>query len=386
VWDRGTFDRRQQARTAQIEALSAEIARLEEDRFAKATARNTVCAPDGTSSACIEATAAARAAELSVQLARARFDALKRDQSFWEKAMPAEPIVPAWCADLTADMEVGTVVGTVETPGETVPAGYVQIRPGFEGAAAFSEARDYMITPAAAADPFGNFVNRCLMPGWQKWKPTFRHGTLTDIDSEAHTGDVSLDATNTSLPYGGHNVNAVASLSGVPIEYMECHSAAFEVGDHVLVQFDGQRWNAPKIIGFHDHPKGCGFYVEIWANGAPGPAGEFVRFWSEADEAYSAPHSLPENGIIGPFVLDDLGNPQLFPEHERFGRHGVNLLAAEEVTIGPGDGSSKPAYRFNFSVPMFVTEWTFGLFRFAFAWDFVWDRVPQGENIGFNFR
>jgi len=207
--------------------------------------------------------------------------------------------------------------------------------------------------------------------------------SLTAIDSEAHTGDVTLDAATTAAPYGGGDINPVSSLSAVPIEYMDCHSAAFEVGDHVLIQFAGQQWNAPKIIGFHDRPKGCGFYVQIWANGEPGPGGDSIRFWSETDQGFSASHPIPENGIVGPFALENLGNPQLFCEHDRFGRHPINLLSAPEVPIDLPDGSTAPGYLFNFQVSILLTEWTFGLFRMAHAWDLVWDRPAEMDGFVF---
>ena len=38
----------------------------------------------------------------------------------------------------------------------------------------------------------------------------------------------------------------------VDIEYMSCNGAAFEIDDIVVVQFDGNSWDTPKIIGFKD--------------------------------------------------------------------------------------------------------------------------------------
>lgn len=46
-------------------------------------------------------------------------------------------------------------------------------------------------------------------------------------------------------------------LSNVPIEYMDGeNSSAFVVDDSVVVQFVGQNWNNPKVIGFEMNPRG----------------------------------------------------------------------------------------------------------------------------------
>jgi len=51
--------------------------------------------------------------------------------------------------------------------------------------------------------------------------------------------------------------NYTAQLTGVAIEYMNCHAAAFADGDEVIIEFEGQDWNAPKVIGFKSDPQGC---------------------------------------------------------------------------------------------------------------------------------
>lgn len=46
-------------------------------------------------------------------------------------------------------------------------------------------------------------------------------------------------------------------LTDVPIEYMDCNSDAFADGDEVIVEFTGQDWEQPKIIGFEESPRVC---------------------------------------------------------------------------------------------------------------------------------
>jgi hypothetical protein len=178
----------------------------------------------------------------------------EKQKQFLEENTPEDPTVNAWCADLTEDLT--GEVGTVEVPGER---GTVNIQPGYEGNAAYSEARDGQLQPVIAANPWAAFWNRAALPGWQKWKPTFRYGTITSL-----TGDlcnVTLDDAVSSA--SGLGINQDGSLTGVPISYMGCNGSAFEVGDSVIVEFTNQDWGNPVVVGFADHPKACG-WEEPW--------------------------------------------------------------------------------------------------------------------------
>jgi len=48
-----------------------------------------------------------------------------------------------------------------------------------------------------------------------------------------------------------------AQLTGVTIEYMSCNSLAFADGDSVIVEFTGQSWASPKVVGFKANPAAC---------------------------------------------------------------------------------------------------------------------------------
>lgn len=175
------------------------------------------------------------------------------------QSVPVDPDTMAWCADLTEDLT--GEVGTIEPNGE--PSRYI-IRPGYQGGAVYDKTRDGQVQPLLANTPEGAFFNKALMPGWQKWKPTFRIGTLTFIDKTAHTCSLTLDPVSSrEKPQGKSlNINQGTSLSGVPIQYMTCNSVAFAVGDRVVVQFTGQNFNTPKVIGFESNPKPCGIFVK----------------------------------------------------------------------------------------------------------------------------
>lgn len=157
--------------------------------------------------------------------------------------------VSAWCADLTENLS--GEVGTVEVPGESTN---IQIQPGYEGNAAYSQARDGQLTPTMTMTPAQAYFNLAVLPGWQKWKPTFRYGTITETDGETCT--VTLDAAGKSSQQT-LVINQTATLSGVEFEYMECDGAAFSVGDEVLIKFEDQNWATPKVVGFKENPKPC---------------------------------------------------------------------------------------------------------------------------------
>jgi len=178
----------------------------------------------------------------------------EKRKEWLEDNLPEDESISAWCADYTE--ELTGVVGTVEVPGER---GAVNIQPGYDGNAVYSSTRDGQIQRAIASDPVGAFYNWAMMPGWQKWKPTFRYGTITSI--LANTCAVTLDEAESSQQ--SLDVNQTTTLTGVPIEYMYCHGAAFAVDDEVLVMFTGQDWINPKVIGFKIEPKECP-WVEEW--------------------------------------------------------------------------------------------------------------------------
>jgi predicted transglutaminase-like cysteine proteinase len=72
--------------------------------------------------------------------------------------------------------------------------------------------------------------------------------------------------TSGSVPYNGRRrqtgmdwKGSGVKLTDVTVDYMMCDRDAFSVGDEVIVQFTGQSWGSPKVIGFSDNPKQCPF-------------------------------------------------------------------------------------------------------------------------------
>lgn len=187
-------------------------------------------------------------ARLPLELMKARKVQLTKDRATWAALVLTET-VPAWCADFTE--EATGLVATVEVPGENK---LVLIAP----AAPAPTATDGLLTAREVQSPAQVFWNAAALPGWQKHKPTYRRGTITALNAAADTADVALDNDVSSAQ--SLVINQTPTLANVPVVYMACHAAAFEVGDKCVVKFTNQDWAQPKVVGFVDHPKACASY------------------------------------------------------------------------------------------------------------------------------
>lgn len=167
--------------------------------------------------------------------------------AYWNGFQPLQT-KDVWCTTLTEDAEAGWFVATIDIPGET---NLQLLAPECRG----WTQTDGVMTARELMSPEQAFFNAAILPGWQKFKPTYRWGTITALDYEADTANVSLFAAVSSAQRLG--VNKASSLSNVPVEYLTCNARAFEVGDRCVVQFQGQDWGTPKVIGFLDNPKRC---------------------------------------------------------------------------------------------------------------------------------
>jgi hypothetical protein len=108
---------------------------------------------------------------------------------------------------------------------------------------------------ALTMSPEQSFVNLALLPGVQRHMPKYRLGKITSIVYETDRCSVTLDAATSSQQ--SLDINLKTQLKDVAIEYMTCNAAAFIVGDDVVIEFESQDWNKPKVIGFKSNPKIC---------------------------------------------------------------------------------------------------------------------------------
>lgn len=226
---------------------------------------------------------------------RIPLDLLKGDRANLErkKASYAELVLSrtqqAWCVDLTEDASGG--VATIEVPGEPQS---VLIAPGGH---AWTQAADGLLLSRALMTPEQAFFNAAILPGWQKWKPTYRKGTILSVNVAADVADVQLDAAVSTAQ--GLAVNQADVLASVPVEYMTCNAAVFEPGDRCVVQFEGQAWSSPKVVGFAEWPKACelvalalhsggGLQPKVSCVVAMSPTGAVQKQWVSENDTHVA--------------------------------------------------------------------------------------------------
>lgn len=231
---------------------------------------------DSTGKAITDALKKLHEASTAAALARLTIDQLDLELANIEtrldelEAIPKEKRGPFWCADYTTDIDADREIGTCEVPGEYGKIGEVVIRPGFRDAALdWNQTRDGYITPVQALSSAGTFYNLAMLPGWQVYKPTFRFGTITKLNDD-ETIDVELIAPKissqqsievTPRPIPGEfeeEEPPSTTLKNVEVEYMDCNKEAFLVGDEVLVEYQDQKAEKPRVIGFRKEPRPCG--------------------------------------------------------------------------------------------------------------------------------
>jgi len=284
------------------------------------------------------------------ELKKLQRNSYQKKKEYLQNNMPEDPTVSAWCADFTEDMS-GTV-GTVEIPGER---GVLQIQPGYESNAAYNTTRDGQLQLPVAGTPESVFYNLAMLPGWQKWMPTYRYGIISNIDTDNDTCNVTLDKVESSQQ--NLDINQINKLTGVAIEYMSCNAVAFEDGDSVLVEFASQDWAGAKVVGFKDNPVACEyeFYIRPTFNGySPTYGGEGIRLENdEYDERASTTVTGDFAGLCGPFTQDvDTGDEDIFlntsvaagvnPNYA-----GVNNIFAHFVEVEEGEAAFHYGYTFS---------------------------------------
>lgn len=235
------------ATAAALAALSAAVEAMASAIEAEGPAAGDVLKPAVDKAAA--AAGVATAAEAMARLPRDHKIAERTSLVDRKRALLAATVKStrdAWCVDLTED--AAGEVATIEIPGEDQA---VLIAAGGRA----PEDGDGSLMARELMTPEQVFWNAAVLPGWQKWKPSYRKATITAIDEEAGTVDVDLDPATSSAKR--LNVNQAEALAGVEVVYMDCNADAFEVGDRVVVEFVGAEWEAPRVVGFVEQPRPC---------------------------------------------------------------------------------------------------------------------------------
>ena len=232
------------------------------------------------------------------------------------------------------------------------------------------------------------FFNAAIFPGWQKFKPTYRWGTITYLDQDNNLANVTLGPASSTA--SRLNTNQSPQLNGVPIRYMTCDAEAFEVGDNVVIGFgridvvgegesrelnwsSTQRWEEPVIIGFLDTPRRCrpwpeAIYMDLWFETIVGSVGPSL-LWTDA---------CWRPGPCGGWErteVDNLYTTEVAPT----ATHSFRLDAPVFNQEGDGTDNYQPYFTIN------VEGGTFGTTLWsdessAYLWDVGGGRVPAGAS------
>lgn len=191
-------------------------------------------------------------AQKGVQIVR-RDEARAKINSLDSRVSP-EPRL-AWCADYVED--AAGEVASIEVPGE--PQEPLIIYPQFSDGS-HTPARDGLLAPREWQTSPQAFANAAILPGWQKFMPTYRLGVVLAVNRQAGTVDVEMESAASSAQ--GLEISAPTKLFNVPVRYMDCDAYAFEPDDRVVIKLYQE--DEPTVIGFEKEPRSCGFQLYAW--------------------------------------------------------------------------------------------------------------------------
>lgn len=212
------------------------------------------------------------------------------------QALPEDPTISAWCADLTDDLSGD--VATIEPYGE-LSLDRTLIRPGYDNNHIWNADRDGQLQFVKAMTPAQAFYNLAMLPGWQTWMPTYRIGTITAIDHDSNTCSLTIETARSSQQQ--LVISGWPTLTDVAFDYMSCNSAAFEVGDKVVVEYRNRSASedeTPYVIGFETNPVGCCVFFETFDTGAFNYTWGYTGNFSGAPGSYLIPPSWTES-VVG---------------------------------------------------------------------------------------
>lgn len=190
---------------------------------------------------------ATAAQQRKVDALKLRQSQLQKEQDYWDTLQVTET-GQLWVADYWPNLFAGFNVATIEIDDEF---GTTVIAPGGR----LPTADDGRVVSREVQSPEQVFFNAAILPGVQAEKPKYRLGTITALDNQSHTCNLTLSAAVSSaqsLP-----INVLEELSEVPIVYQSCNSFAFDIGDKVIVEFVNRDWIQPRVIGFRENPYPC---------------------------------------------------------------------------------------------------------------------------------
>lgn len=250
--------------------------------------------------------------------------ALKRRNQL--ESVPADRAIDAWCADYTLDLsgEVG-LVDVNDQGGRGV-----LIQPGYQDGADYSANRDGALFPDLAQSGAQIYFNAAVLPGVQKWMPRYRFAQITDLQGDECS--IVLDPAVSSVQ--SLNINESQSYDNVPIQYMECNGAAFQVGDRVLVRFFE---SGPQVVGFETNPKPCQLFgVAFIPSQIVFEAGGVTRREFGLPEIPGDPLGTPAGSNPAWHYTNDDGTGYQFEKYQPTNFGGKNWLGPDGLVLSWG--------------------------------------------------
>ena len=113
-----------------------------------------------------------------------KYASLEREEYRLTQAMLPDQRSDVWCANKTTTLAVGQEVGTIEINMEPYD---ILIMPDGAVSGALG-----LLQHVGVSTPSAVFWNWAVMPGIQRWKPTYRLGTIISIDYDNNTCDIAL--------------------------------------------------------------------------------------------------------------------------------------------------------------------------------------------------
>lgn len=147
-----------------------------------------------------------------------------------------------WCADYTTDLKPDTEVGVIDwyqLRGTSTPHKHV-ILPGYLAGkeCKYDKVRDGRRVPQGGLNTYSWWYAMMLCPGMERFNPHYRKGTITAINDKGRV-DVTVDEVYTQVLHSEAKALSAKelNLTNVPVRYLSCDSAVFEVGDRVVIEY-----------------------------------------------------------------------------------------------------------------------------------------------------
>ena len=188
-------------------------------------------------------------ARATYQMSRTKEASIRRRIRHLKDQITIEDTRVVWCADCNQTLQEGDSVGTIEIP---YTDDSIMIKPmgtDIDGSDYDAEI-DGILTHTAALTSAQAFHSYAVFPGWQRWKPTYRLGKILQKTGRDNA-TILLDAESAVQSL---EIDNARYIYNVPLTLKGQKSGPYEIGDRVVVKFEDQNHEFPKVVGFEEDP------------------------------------------------------------------------------------------------------------------------------------